>query len=131
MGTRYFYLHNYWHKDLTVHATGNGTAWTNLTFPLKMGHDTILQIPNKWASARIWGYWDPKYQNGPFTLAEINMDSRTAANWHLDWYDVSLVDGYNLPMLFYPLPGTFYHDSLALDRRWADKDGLAGGRVIA
>ncbi|HUI94020.1 MAG TPA: thaumatin family protein [Chitinivibrionales bacterium] len=111
-GTRYFYLHNYWHKDLTVRATGSGMSFT---FPLKIGHDTILQIPNTWASARIWGYWDPKYQNGPFSLAEINMDSRTAANWHTDWYDVSLVDGYNLPLLFYPLPGTFYHDSAALD----------------
>ena len=123
-GTRYFYLHNYWHKDLTVRATGSGM---NFTFPLKMGHDTIFQVPNNWASARIWGYWDPSYQNGPFTLAEINMDSRTAANWHLDWYDVSLVDGYNLPMLFYPLPGTFYHDSVALDAAVGRQGWTCGG----
>jgi hypothetical protein len=129
-GTRNFYLHNYWHKDLTVHANGNGngSGWTNLTFTLKMGHDTILQIPNQWGSARIWGYWDPAYSNGPFTLAEINMDSRTAANWHLDWYDVSLVDGYNLPMLFYPLPGTFYHDSLALDQAVGRQGWTCGGQ---
>ena len=124
VGTRYFYLHNYWHKDLTVRATGSGMSFT---FPLKMGHDTIFQVPNNWASARIWGYWDPKYQNGPFTLAEINMDSRTAANWHLDWYDVSLVDGYNLPILFYPLPGTFYPDSVALDAAVGRQGWTCGG----
>ena len=124
-GTRNFYLHNYWHKDLIVRATGSGMSFT---FPLKMGHDTIFQLPNNWASARIWGYWDPAYQNGPFTLAEINMDSRTAANWHLDWYDVSLVDGYNLPMLFYPLPGTFYHDSLALDTKYGRQGWTCGGQ---
>jgi hypothetical protein len=111
-GTRYFYLHNYWHKDLTVRATGSGMS---LSFTLKMGRDTIIQEPNNWASARIWGYWDPSYQNGPFSLAEINMDSRTGANWHMDWYDVSLVDGYNMPMIFKPITGTFYHDSAALD----------------
>ena len=124
-GTRYFYLHNYWHKDLTVRATGSGMSFT---FPLKIGHDTIFQVPNNWASARIWGYWDPAYQNGPFTLAEINMDSRTGANWHLDWYDVSLVDGYNLPMLFYPLPGTYYHDSLALDQAVGRQGWTCGGQ---
>src|SRR5271157_215877 len=123
-GTRYFYLHNYWHKDLTVRATGSGMTFT---FPLKMGHDTIFQVPNTWPSARIWCLWDPKYANGPFTLAEINMDSRTGANWHLDWYDVSLVDGYNLPILFYPLPGTFYHDSAALDSAVGRQGWTCGG----
>jgi hypothetical protein len=128
-GTRYFYLHNYWHHDLTVKANGaaNGSSWTNLTFTLKKGKDTILQIPNQWGSARIWGYWDPAYQNGPFTLAEINMDNRNANNWHLDWYDVSLVDGYNLPMLFYPLPGTFYPDSVALDAAVGRQGWTCGG----
>lgn len=125
VGTRYFYLHNYWHKDLTVRATGSGMS---TTFTLKMGHDTIIQEPNNWASARIWGYWDPAYQNGPFTLAEINMDSRTdPKKWHIDWYDVSLVDGYNLPMLFYPLPGTFYPDSAALDAAVGRQGWTCGG----
>ena len=113
VGTRYYFMHNYWHKDLTVHVNGNGhnALWTNLTFVLKIGHDTIIEIPNGWSSARIWGLWDPKYQNGPFTLAEITQ----SAGWKCDWYDVSLVDGYNLPMLYYPLPGTFPPDDSALD----------------
>ncbi|HMD67599.1 MAG TPA: thaumatin family protein [Chitinivibrionales bacterium] len=120
-GTRHYYMHNYWHKDLTVHVNGNGNgaAWTNLTFTLKMGHDTIIEIPNHWTSARIWGLWDPKYANGPFTLAEISETS----GWGCDWYDVSLVDGYNLPMLYYPLPGTFppdnpHYDSLQGRQGW-------------
>jgi|WetSurMetagenome_2_1015567.scaffolds.fasta_scaffold00025_8 hypothetical protein len=105
-GTRHIYLHNRWHKDLIVHANGNGNgstpAWTNLTFTLKMGKDTVLQVPNGWGSARIWGQWDPTYQN-PFTLFEMTLH----AGWGCDWYNVSLVDGYNLPGIFKPIPGTF------------------------
>jgi hypothetical protein len=103
-GTRNIYLHNRWHKDLTVHANGNGsgTSWTNLTFTLKIGRDTIIQVPNKWGSARIWGQWDPTYVV-PFTLFEMTLH----AGWGCDWYNVSLVDGYNLPGIFKPVPGTF------------------------
>jgi Thaumatin family len=123
-GTRHYYMHNYWHKDLTVHVNGNGGAgWTNLTFTLKIGHDTIIEIPNGWASARIWGLWDPKYQNGPFTLAEIT----SHAGWGCDWYDVSLVDGYNLPMLYYPLPGTFPPDNPKLDSTYGRQGWTCGG----
>jgi hypothetical protein len=119
-GTRYYYLHNYWHKDLTVRATGSGMS---LTFALKIGRDTIIQLPNNWASARIWAYWDPKYQNGPFTLAEITQH----AGWGCDWYDVSLVDGYNLPMLYYPLPGTFPPDNPKLDSTYGRQGWTCGG----
>ncbi|HUI94019.1 MAG TPA: thaumatin family protein [Chitinivibrionales bacterium] len=123
-GTRHYFMHNYWHKDLTVHVNGNGGAgWTNLTFTLKIGHDTIIEIPNGWASARIWGLWDPKYANGPFTLAEIT----SHAGWGCDWYDVSLVDGYNLPMLYYPLPGTFPPDNPKLDSTYGRQGWTCGG----
>jgi Thaumatin family len=124
-GTRHYYMHNYWHKDLTIHVNGagNGAAWTNLTFTLKMGHDTIIEIPNHWTSARIWGLWDPKYANGPFTLAEITETS----GWGCDWYDVSLVDGYNLPMLYYPLPGTFPPDNPHWDSTQNREGWTCGG----
>jgi hypothetical protein len=125
LGTRYYFMHNYWHKDLTVHVNGNGhnPLWTNLTFVLPIGHDTVIQIPNGWSSARIWGLWDPKYQNGPFTLAEITQ----SAGWGCDWYDVSLVDGYNLPMLYYPLPGTFPPDNPKLDTTYGRQGWTCGG----
>ena len=124
-GTRYYFMHNYWHKDLTVHVNGNGNgaAWTNLTFVLPIGHDTMIQIPNHWTSARIWGLWDPKYANGPFTLAEITETS----GWGCDWYDVSLVDGYNLPMLYYPLPGTFPPDNPHYDSIQGRQGWTCGG----
>ena len=125
VGTRHYYMHNYWHKDLTVHVNGNGGAgWTNLTFTLKIGHDTIIEIPNGWASARIWGLWDPKYANGPFTLAEIT----SHAGWGCDWYDVSLVDGYNLPMLYYPEPGTFPPDNPHWDSTQNREGWTCGGQ---
>jgi len=128
LGTRYFFLHNRWHKDLIVHVNGscNGCnpAWTNLTFTLKIGKDTIIQIPNKFASARIWGQWNTKY-NGPFTLAEMTL----SAGWKCDWYNVSLVDGYNLPIIFKPVPGTFPPDDPALDAKYGRPSDYTCGQA--
>lgn len=43
----------------------------------------------------------------PVTLAEIKFDGDGGK----DYYDVSLVDGYNVPMKMYPIAGTFHKDS--------------------
>jgi hypothetical protein len=107
-GTRYYSLYNYMHRDLIVQLGGGGQP--SAKFILKAGDDTLYQITNAWSSARVWAYWDPKYNVGPYTLSEI--DQR--GGWGCDWYDVSLVDGYNLPMIFKPIPGT-YVDSADLD----------------
>ncbi|KAG8905726.1 hypothetical protein FRB99_008363, partial [Tulasnella sp. 403] len=81
-------------------------------------HETFY-VPDNWRSGRIWGRRDCDFSNNPgpnscldggcngglecnprtgtgvppATLAEFTLGSQGT-----DWYDVSLVDGYNLPM---------------------------------
>ena len=81
---------------------------------LRPGHSVTVTIPNHW-NGRFWGrtgcvfhagrghcatgdcdgkFQCPGYGSIPATLAEYNLDA-----WdNLDFYDVSMVDGSNLPM---------------------------------
>jgi hypothetical protein len=76
-------------------------------------------VPNNWLSARIWPRTGCSTQNGnficetgqcknniecagttgvpPVTLAEFNLASSSG-----DWYDLSLVDGFSIPMSIEP-----------------------------
>ncbi|KAL6603205.1 hypothetical protein ACP70R_043566 [Stipagrostis hirtigluma subsp. patula] len=92
---------------------------------LAPGHATSIRLPAGW-SGRVWGRqgctFDAAgrgrcatgdcggalYCNGaggapPATLAEITLASTPAAQ---DFYDVSLVDGYNIPMAMTPVHGS-------------------------
>jgi Thaumatin family len=85
------------------------TGWT-----LPAGHSVSITVPDRW-NARLWGRTGCRFDRGhghcqtgdcgglyqcggwgqiPATLAEYDMDSYD----HLDFYDVSMVDGSNLPM---------------------------------
>jgi len=83
------------------------------------GSEAYLYLPVGWAG-RFWGRTgcdaSGHCQTGdcgnriqcngaggvpPVTLAEFTLDSNA------DWYDVSLVDGYNLPMRIQPLPNSY------------------------
>ncbi|XP_077246564.1 thaumatin-like protein 1 [Tasmannia lanceolata] len=101
-----------------------GTAPISTTgFALQTGQSKTLSVPTSW-SGRIWGRTlcsedsTGKFScmtgdcgsgklecNGqgaiPATLAEFTLDGSDG----LDFYDVSLVDGYNLPMLVVPQGG--------------------------
>ncbi|KAF7134559.1 hypothetical protein RHSIM_Rhsim08G0032900 [Rhododendron simsii] len=107
--------------------SGAGTPQLPTTgFALNSGASTTIPIPTSW-SGRIWGRTlcstDPttgKFTcltadcgsgtiecNGacavpPATLAEFTLNGANG----LDFYDVSLVDGFNLPMLVVPQGGT-------------------------
>jgi hypothetical protein len=92
------------------------TGWT-----LRAGHSVTITVPNHW-NGRFWGrtgcvfrdgrghcqtgdcdgkFQCPGYGAIPATLAEYNLDA-----WdNLDFYDVSMVDGSNLPMYIYPTSG--------------------------
>jgi hypothetical protein len=92
------------------------TGWV-----LRPGHSVTITIPNHW-NGRFWGrtgcvfhggrghcatgdcngrFQCPGYGAIPATLAEYNLDA-----WNnLDFYDVSMVDGSNLPMYIYPTSG--------------------------
>jgi hypothetical protein len=85
------------------------TGWT-----LRAGGSVSITVPDRW-NARLWGRTGCRFEHGrghcqtgdcgglyqcrgwgqiPATLAEYDMDSYD----HLDFYDVSMVDGSNLPM---------------------------------
>jgi len=85
------------------------TGWT-----LRAGDSLSITVPDRW-NARLWGRTGCRFHRGrghcqtgdcgglyqcrgwgqiPATLAEYDMDSYD----HLDFYDVSMVDGSNLPM---------------------------------
>ncbi|KAK2665554.1 hypothetical protein Ddye_004128 [Dipteronia dyeriana] len=106
--------------------SGAGTAQLPTTgFALKSGKSRTVTIPKSW-SGRIWGRsFCTQHANNqtfscvtgdcgsgkvecagggavpPTTLAEFTLNGAQG----LDFYDVSLVDGYNLPMLVLPKGG--------------------------
>jgi hypothetical protein len=73
---------------------------------LAPGACTTLGLPSSWAG-RFWGKVGCTAGGGaclsgsvpPVTLAELTMNGHGG----LDYYDISLVDGYNLPMTFGPI----------------------------
>ncbi|XP_057973176.1 thaumatin-like protein 1b [Malania oleifera] len=106
--------------------SGAGTAPLSTTgFALKQGESRDVTLPSGW-SGRVWGRTlcvqdsagkfncqtgdcatgdvECKGQNAlpPATLAEFTLDGADG----LDFFDVSLVDGYNLPMLVAPQGGS-------------------------
>ncbi|XP_020582576.1 thaumatin-like protein 1 [Phalaenopsis equestris] len=107
--------------------SGAGTAPLDTTgFSLRSGESHPLQIPSSW-SGRLWarthcstdpitglfscatgdcGSGKPECSGAgaspPATLAEFTLDGSS----DMDFFDVSLVDGYNLPMLVSPSGGS-------------------------
>lgn len=107
--------------------SGAGTAQLSTTgFALQPGESFSLTVPTSW-SGRLWGrtYCTQNTTTGTFscltgdcgtstlqcsgsgaappaTLAEFTLNGAGG----LDFYDVSLVDGYNLPMIVVPNGGT-------------------------
>ncbi|CAD5228514.1 unnamed protein product [Bursaphelenchus okinawaensis] len=99
-------------------------------FELAAGAQQVLTVPTGWTAGRIWartgctgsgtsltcetGACGNGLQcNGttgatPASLAEITMTSTTGGN---DVYDVSYVDGSNIPVVMQPVDGTFTPDS--------------------
>ncbi|KAJ7953132.1 Thaumatin [Quillaja saponaria] len=103
-----------------------GTAQLPTTgFPLQPGESNSLSVPTSW-SGRLWGRTLCSQDSTgkfscitgdcgsstiectgggaapPATLAEFTLNGSGG----LDFYDVSLVDGYNLPMILVPQGGT-------------------------
>ncbi|KAL9449848.1 hypothetical protein AB3S75_011723 [Citrus x aurantiifolia] len=106
-------------KETIWPAVTPGENFNNGGFPLKSGQSIVFNAPVGW-SGRIWGRSGCKFdKNGngscltgacgtslkcsasgapPATLAEFTLSA-------LDFYDVSLVDGFNLPMSVKPING--------------------------
>ncbi|MDB5048742.1 MAG: thaumatin-like protein [Fibrobacteres bacterium] len=100
MGTRHLIIRNHLPKDLYIDVLSGGNSLLKSDeFMLPAGGDTVYEVPNVWRASRLWGRTE-KAQTGPSTLVEWTMGKR-------DWYDISLVDGYNLPVTVAPVPGTY------------------------
>lgn len=99
----------------------------NAQWELKPGESMIVKVPKNW-QGRFWGRTGCTTNNGTFscvtgdcgsldcqhtgapnvTLAEFNFDAQPAGFPNpLDYYDVSLVDAFNLGITITPLPGSF------------------------
>uniref|UniRef100_A0AC35U4H5 Thaumatin-like protein n=1 Tax=Rhabditophanes sp. KR3021 TaxID=114890 RepID=A0AC35U4H5_9BILA len=92
-------------------------------FELKKGHKKTIKVPNNWSGGRIWARTGCKTSNfkcdtgscknsikcagtsgaSPVTMAEFLLGG--AGNQ--DYYDVSLVDGFNVQITIEPIEGTF------------------------
>jgi hypothetical protein len=113
-------------------STSGRTGWT-----LAAGHSITIEVSDTW-NARLWGRTGCQFDAAghgrcltgdcgglyqcrgwgqiPATLAEYDMDSFD----HLDFYDVSMVDGSNLPMYITIAHGEAGHR--------VDADGCETGR---
>ncbi|KAL0808045.1 hypothetical protein Bca101_100537 [Brassica carinata] len=116
-------------RVFTIVNSCDQTIWPAITpgenfsgggFKLKPGHSIVFKAPVDW-SGRIWGRTGCKFDKTgtgscetgscgsnlkcstsgkqPASLAEFTLSS-------VDFYDVSLVDGFNLPMTVNPVNGT-------------------------
>jgi hypothetical protein len=90
---------------------------------MKAGASVDITVPNTWKSGRIWGRTKCDFSKGPLACETggcnggLHCDKNTGtgvppatlAEWTMagdgnqDWYDVSLVDGFNLPMSLVPV----------------------------
>lgn len=97
---------------------------------MQPGSEKYISVPANTVAARFWARTDCRWDNGKFicltgdcgaslnnfgleckgitgkapaTLAEITMNN----NGGSDFYDISNVDGYNVPIYFAPIPGTY------------------------
>lgn len=99
-GTRRLHIRNHLPRELWIEVQSGGSGPLKSDgFHLAAGADTVYEVPNVWKASRLWGRID-RAQTGPSTLIEWTMGKR-------DWYDISLVDGYNLPITITPVPGTY------------------------
>jgi len=114
-------------KDIWVGAQGNPLPF-NGGFALPAGTQKKVTVATGSSAVRFWGRTGCKfdangngtcetgdcarglYCNGaggipPVTLVEFTFDAANAG--YQDFYDISLVDGYNLPIRIIPVPGTY------------------------
>ena len=103
-GTRYMIFKNYLDKEVFVKVQSTVNEPMNAQFSLKPGKDTAYPLPNVWKAGRFEARTDLGF-DGPYSLTEFTLGD--PAIGAIDIYDVSLVDGYNIPVVINPAKGTF------------------------
>ncbi|OQV22081.1 Regulator of nonsense transcripts 1 [Hypsibius exemplaris] len=99
-------LKNYCSKPVTVFSLENGAGKQTQSWQLGSQQELPRQLPNGWAGRFYARYADVAPLSGwpqPDSLAEIKFDGYMG----LDFYDISLVDGFGVPVKMTPIPGTF------------------------
>lgn len=118
-------------QPLNIGIRGDNGSPSNGGFRLESNSIRTVFVPQGWTAGRLWGRTGCGGNNccetgdcgscrlecagltgePDVTLAEFTLDSNTNG---LDFYDISLVDAFNLPMSIEPILGTFqkgYGDS--------------------
>lgn len=117
-GNHEFRIINNCKQPLNIGTRGDNGNPSDGGFTLNAGQTKTLQIQKGWISGRIWARTGCKSNNccdtgdcgcklqcngaagtGTVSLAEFTLDSNTGG---LDFYDISLVDAFNLPMSIKP-----------------------------
>ena len=94
---RHIIIMNHLNKSFTLELSN----YANQT--MNPGDSIVIEHAMGWASARCSGTYPGTTNMGALSLAEWTL----GAGGNDDWYDVSLVDGYNLPVRMFPIQGTF------------------------
>jgi hypothetical protein len=97
---RHFFVLNHLDKKINVIMSGQKN------FVMQPGDSLMFEESNTWSAARIAAYYDgitSKYINN-LTLAEWTLHGYL----NQDYYDISLVDGFTVPVRMYPVKGTFF-----------------------
>jgi Thaumatin family len=112
-------------KAINVCSLENGAGKTKECGVLPTGREKKTNFPTGW-EGRFWArYTDVKPLVGwpqSDSLAEIKLDG-----WQgMDYYDISLVDGFAVGLKIQPLPGTFQRSTAANCRTIACQADLIG-----
>ncbi|KAI9317279.1 thaumatin [Dichotomocladium elegans] len=94
-------LENKCSSGLTVHKLDNGSGKSIESKSLGAGSSTDFELPTDW-SGRFWGCRDGEKgcdsYGAPVSLAEFLFNGYASS----DFYDISFVDGFNIPMSISP-----------------------------
>lgn len=125
--TRTIKISNKCHKKIWVGIYSQSFTNTNGGFELGENTSTVITVPNNW-NGKIWARTGCIFTNGqtdsiqcetgdcngklkcdsmgtsPVTVAEFNLSSGINK---IDNYNVSLVNGFNIPVVIKPTPGTY------------------------
>ncbi len=104
-GTRFISVFNEMTKNITVYFRSTSDNPTLVKCSILPSKDTIVQLPNSWSSGQIYATYDTSYQKPYVSLGEWTLGASGAG--YADFYDVSFVDAFSLPMLMGPVVGTY------------------------
>jgi hypothetical protein len=131
---RKLYIENHCTETVWNFALPKTTFPNSVPLKADSGQAFVVGWPDKW-SGRIWGRTQCTgadtslkcAQTGNDTLAEFTLTAGMAS----DWYDISLVDGFTLPVAILQLDAAWTPSSSYVPGGPLGADGLCGSPVCA